>query len=173
MFCQLTHSWLFQEVSSERREYVTYRLVGAAYNSEQCYVRVLEDANLVDFALLTSSMHMAWLRHVGGRLEKPITVILLGWSITPFRSRRVSIVAVWTWQNWKPLAQAILDARANHPGATLADLYDPVTSCHRTCARHIKPLTGQWTEFTENQASLPSASAWNTYSCCMKRCVHR
>ena len=27
------------------------------------------NATLADFALLTSAMHMAWLRHVGGRLE--------------------------------------------------------------------------------------------------------
>ena len=32
-------------------------------------VRVLENATLADFALLTSTLHMAWLRHIGGRLK--------------------------------------------------------------------------------------------------------
>ena len=35
----------------------------------------------------------------------------------------------------EPLAQAILDARAAHPGATLADLYDPRPDAAPTCAR--------------------------------------
>lgn len=32
-------------------------------------LRLLSDATLTDFALLTSAMHMTWLRHVGGKLE--------------------------------------------------------------------------------------------------------
>lgn len=56
------------KVSSERREYVPIGwLVPPTVPSDLVFV--LEEATLADFALLTSAMHMAWLRHVGGRLE--------------------------------------------------------------------------------------------------------
>ena len=56
------------EVSSERREYVPIGWLKPPVIPSNL-VRVLENATLADFALLTSTMHMAWLRHVGGRLE--------------------------------------------------------------------------------------------------------
>ena len=56
------------EVSSERREYVPIGWLEPPVIPSNL-VRVLENATLADFALLTSAMHMAWLRHVGGRLE--------------------------------------------------------------------------------------------------------
>ena len=56
------------EVSSEKREYVPIGWLEPPVIPSNL-VRVLENADLVDFALLTSTMHMAWLRHVGGRLE--------------------------------------------------------------------------------------------------------
>jgi len=55
-------------VSSERREYIPIgRLKPPAIPSDATVV--LEEAKLSDFALLTSAMHMAWLRAVGGRLK--------------------------------------------------------------------------------------------------------
>ena len=56
------------EVSSERREYVPIGWLGPPAIPSNL-VRVLENATLADFALLTSAMHMAWLRHIGGRLK--------------------------------------------------------------------------------------------------------
>ena len=53
------------EVSSERREYVPIGWLEPPVIPSNL-VRVLENATLTDFALLTSAMHMAWLRHVGG-----------------------------------------------------------------------------------------------------------
>jgi len=111
------------EVSSERRDYVPIGwLEPPAIPSN--LVRVLEDATLADFALLTSSIHMAWLRHVGGRLESryrySIGLVYNTFPTPPaFASNSADLSKL------EPLAQAILDARAAHPGATLADLYDP------------------------------------------------
>jgi hypothetical protein len=106
------------EVSSERREYIPIAwLEPPTIPSNK--VRILIDATLLDFAILTSAMHMSWLRYIGGRLESRyqygIGVVYNTFPLPPTTNLT----------KLDPLAQAILDARAAHPGATLADLYDP------------------------------------------------
>ena len=107
------------EVSSERREYVPIAwLEPPVIPSNK--LRVLENATLADFALLTSAMHMAWMRTVTGRMKSDYMYsvgIVYNTFPTPPRSS--------AWSRLGPLAQAVLDARATHPDATLADLYDP------------------------------------------------
>ena len=107
------------EVSSERREYVPIGWLAPPVIPSNL-VRVLENATLADFAVLTSTMHMAWLRHVGGRLESryrySIGLVYNTFPTPPESSDRSKL---------EPLAQAVLDARVVHPDATLADLYDP------------------------------------------------
>ena len=107
------------EVSSERREYVPIGWLEPPVIPSNL-VRVLEGATLTDFALLTSAMHMAWLRHIGGRLESryrySIGLVYNTFPTPPADADRSRLEA---------LAQAVLDARAAHPDATLADLYDP------------------------------------------------
>ncbi len=112
------------EVSSERREYAPIGWLEPPTIPSNL-VRVLENATLTDFALLTSAMHMAWLRHVGGRLKSDyrysIGLVYNTFPTPPgFASGEADLLS-----NLEPLAQAVLDARAGHPGATLADLYDP------------------------------------------------
>ena len=109
------------EVSSERREYVPIGWLAPPVIPSNL-VRVLENATLAGFALLTSAMHMAWLRHIGGRLKSDyrysIGLVYNTFPLPPgFTDADTSAL--------EPLAQAVLDARAAHPGATLADLYDP------------------------------------------------
>jgi hypothetical protein len=64
-------------------------------------------------------MHMSWLRHIGGRLKSDyrysIGLVYNTFPLPPAKDL----------SKLEPLAQAILDARAAHPGATLATLYDP------------------------------------------------
>ena len=111
------------QVSSERREYVPIGwLEPPIIPSEK--LRLLPNATLTDFALLTSAMHMAWMRTVTGRLESrymySVGVVYNTFPTPPgFKSENASLSAL------EPLAQAVLDARAAHPDATLADLYDP------------------------------------------------
>ena len=111
------------EVSSERREYVPIGWLAPPVIPSNL-VRVLDNATLADFALLTSAMHMAWLRHVGGRLESryrySIGLVYNTFPTPPGFGKEGS-----GRSKLEPLAQAVLDARAAHPGATLADLYDP------------------------------------------------
>ena len=56
------------EVSSERRDYAPIGWLEPPVIPSNL-VRILNNAALADFALLTSAIHMAWLRHIGGRLE--------------------------------------------------------------------------------------------------------
>ena len=107
------------ETSSERREYVPIGWLAPPVIPSNL-VRILKNATLADFALLTSTMHMAWLRYVGGRLESryrySIGLVYNTFPLPPQNS---------DWSRLGPPAQAVLDARAAHPGASLADLYNP------------------------------------------------
>ena len=106
-------------MSSERREYVPIGWLEPPVVPSNL-VHVLENATLVDFALLTSAMHMAWLRHVGGRLKSDYRYsigLVYNTFPTPPQDKDMSKL--------EPLAQAVLEARATHPSATLSDLYDP------------------------------------------------
>jgi len=108
------------EVSSERREYVPIGWMEPPVIPSNL-VRIIENASLPLFGLLTSAMHMSWLRHIGGRLKSDyrysIGVVYNTFPMPPVGQAELTKLA--------PLAQAVLDARAAHPGATLADLYDP------------------------------------------------
>ena len=107
------------EVSSERRKYAPIGWLEPPTIPSNL-VRILENATLADFALLTSAMHMAWLRHIGGRLESRYRYSIgLVYNTFPVPPKGGDLSRL------EPLAQAVLDARANYAGATLADLYDP------------------------------------------------
>jgi hypothetical protein len=107
------------KVTSERREYVPIAWLGPPIIPSDL-VFVLQRATSWHFGILTSRMHMAWLRHIGGRLESRyrysagIVYNPFPWPDANERQR----------EQIEMLAQAVLDARANFAGATLADLYD-------------------------------------------------
>ena len=110
---------IIPQVSSERREYVPIGwLEPPVIPSEK--LRLLPDATLADFALLTSTMHMAWMRTVTGRMKNDYMYsvgVVYNTFPTPPAGANLSKL--------EPLAQAVLDARAAYPDATLSDLYDP------------------------------------------------
>jgi hypothetical protein len=108
------------EVSSERRVYVPIGwLEPPTIPSNQLLVVVGAGRDL--FALMTSAMHMAWLRNIGGRLKSDPRYST-GLVYNPFPWPTVSDVDRVRLEG---LAQGVLDARSAHAGATLADLYDP------------------------------------------------
>ena len=107
------------EVSSERREYAPIGWLEPPVIPSNL-VRILASATLVDFALLTSAMHMAWLRYIGGRLESRYRYSIgLVYNTFPMPPAGADLSRL------DRLAQAVLNARMAHSGATLADLYDP------------------------------------------------
>ena len=111
------------EVSSERRRYVPIGLLPPqTIASNKLYLLATGSRCLL--GLLQSAMHMAWVRTVAGRLQSRIqysaTMVYntFPWPEAPGDAQRKAVEAA---------AQAVLDARAQFPGATLADLYDPLT----------------------------------------------
>lgn len=128
-------------VSSERRNYVPMSFLGSdTVITNLCLV--VPDATKYHFGVLTSQMHMAWMRAVAGRLK------------SDYRYSKDIVYNNFVWpeatesekQNIESLAQAILDARANHPNSSLADLYDPLTmppdltKAHKTLDKAVDKL---------------------------------
>ena len=107
------------QTSSERRDYVPIGyLEPPVIPSEK--LRLLPNATFTDFALLTSAMHMAWMRAVTGRMKSDYMYSVgVVYNTFPMPPKGADLSRL------EPLAQAVLDARAAHSGATLADLYDP------------------------------------------------
>lgn len=109
--------------SSERREYVPIGWLGPDVIANQ-KLRILADALPWHFALLTSAMHMAWMRAITGRMKSDymysVGVVYNTFPLPPVRAEEMERVLT-------PHAEAVLAARANHAEATLADLYDPLT----------------------------------------------
>lgn len=112
------------KVSSERRPFMPIDWLAPPVIPSDL-VFVVNGATLWHFGILTSTMHMAWLRHIGGRLKSDYRYSIglvyntFSWpDATPVQRRRI-----------QALAQAVLDARAlpKNTTSTLADLYDPDT----------------------------------------------
>lgn len=111
------------QVSSERRQYAPIGyLEPPVIPSDK--LRLMLDAELFHFALLTSAMHMAWMRTVTGRMKSDY-MYSVGVVYNTFPLPPGGIARVGESPALRKLAQAILDARAAHPQASLADLYDP------------------------------------------------
>lgn len=113
-----TNYLLIPRVSSEKRRYVP---IGYIEPNVLCSdsVHLTTGAELYHFGVLTSNVHMAWMRTVCGRLEtryrysKDVVYNNFPWPTpTPEQKQRI-----------EQTAQAILDARAKYPEASLADLY--------------------------------------------------
>lgn len=116
---------LIPKVSSERRTYIPIGFM-LPKDIASGSALVVPDATLYHFGVLTSAMHNAWMRSVAGRLESRyqysgnIVYNTFPWPEKVSDSRRLEI---------ERCAQIVLNERAKHQarGATLADLYDPVT----------------------------------------------
>ncbi len=110
------------EVSSEKRKYIP---LGFMFPDVLCsnLVKIIPNATLYHFGVLTSNVHMAWVRAVCGRMKsdyrysKDIVYNNFPWcSPTPEQKTKI-----------EQTAQAILDARSLYPDCSLADLYDELT----------------------------------------------
>lgn len=107
-------------VTSERRRYTP---IGRFDHSTVAthLVQIVPNGSLYDFAILSTQMHMDWLRLVGGRLE------------SRFRYSATIVYNTFPWPDAseakrttiEKLGRAVILARAAHPDKTMAQLYDP------------------------------------------------
>jgi hypothetical protein len=114
---------LMPGVSSENRRYVPIGfMTDEVVPSNLVYV--IPDATPYLFGVLTSAMHMAWMRAVCGRLEsryrysKDVVYNNYPFPLSPTPGQQKAV---------ETAAAAVLAARAQYPGQSLAALYDPLT----------------------------------------------
>jgi hypothetical protein len=114
---------LVPSVSSELRPYMPIGFMAAEVVVSNLAFAV-PNANRYHLGVLSSIMHMAWMRTVCGRLKSDYrysAIIVYNnfpWPENPNAKHTHAIEAA---------AQEVLEARAQYPEASLADLYDPLT----------------------------------------------
>ena len=109
-------------VSSERRRYVPIGYIEPEIIASDA-VQIIPDVSPYFFGVLTSNVHMSWMRAVCGRLK------------SDYRYSKDIVYNNFPWPDPSPeqkekiekTAHGILDARAQYPDSSLADLYDPLT----------------------------------------------
>ena len=148
-----TRSLVMPQVSSENRKYIPSDFVDSEVIPSNLLYFV-PNAELYHFGVLSSNVHMAWMRVVAGRLESryrynaEIVYNNFPWP-TPTDAQKSKI---------EQTAQAILDARALYPDSSLADLYDEVTMppelrrAHQNNDRAVMEAYGfDWRNMTESE----------------------
>ncbi|MCD8014980.1 MAG: hypothetical protein LUG99_17760 [Lachnospiraceae bacterium] len=142
--------------SSERRRYIPIGYMTKDTIASN-HLLVLPDATPYEFGVMTSNIHMAWMRTVAGRLKSDYNY-----------SARI-VYNNFPWCNPSPelkavverTAQGILDARALYPEYTLAELYDPLympkelLTAHQNNDRAVMAAYG----FSKNSSAFSSESA--------------
>lgn len=117
---------------------------------------IIANADLYEFGVLESNVHMAWMRTVCGRIKSDyrysndIVYNNFPWPTpTPAQKERI-----------EKTAQAILDARALYPESSLADLYDELTmpvelrKAHRANDKAVMEAYGFWGKLNSEAACV-------------------
>lgn len=119
-------------------------------------VFIIPDATLYHLGVLTSNVHMAWMRAVCGRLKsdyrysKDVVYNNFPWP-TPTDEQKSRI---------EQTAQAILDARELYPDCSLADLYDEATmppelrKAHQQNDKAVMQAYGFWGKLNSESACV-------------------
>ena len=123
---------LIPEVSSERRNYIPIGFVSKKVISANTNF-LIPSSDFFIFGALTSAMHMAWMRQIGGRLKSDyrysgsLVYNTFPWTEKPTDAQITSV---------EKADQKVLDASASFPTSTLADLYDPLAMPPALVAAH-------------------------------------
>ncbi len=114
---------LIPSTTSENRKYIPLGFFGK-YEIANNSCHIVPNGTLFHFGVLTSIMHMAWVKYICGRLKsdyrysKDIVYNNFPWPEAP-TARQIEMI--------EAAAQKVLDVRAQFPDSSLADLYDPLT----------------------------------------------
>jgi hypothetical protein len=151
-------------VSSERRRYIPMGYLDDSVIAGN-KLFIVPDATLYHFGVLTSNVHMAWVRTVAARLKsdytysKDVVYNNFPWP-EPTDEQKAKI---------EQTAQAILDARALYPDSSLADLYDELTmppelrTAHQNNDRAVMQAYG-WKASSQFTESMCVAELFKLYS---------
>ena len=127
LFCQIaqqptTNYLCIPQVSSERRRYIPIGFMTPDIIASSQLI-IVPDAEIYHFGILTSSIHMSWMRLVAGRLKSDYrysgSVVYNNFVWCEPTEEQKSLI--------EATAQRILDVRAKYSDSTLADLYDELT----------------------------------------------
>ena len=143
------------QVSSEKRRYIP---IGYMDDGVLCSdkVRILPNGSLYHFGILTSNVHMAWMRTICCRLKSDYSYTVndvynnFPWP-TPTDEQKARI---------EQTAQAILDARELYPDCSLADLYDEATmppelrKAHQQNDKAVMQAYGFWGKLNSESACV-------------------
>ena len=150
-----TNYILLPRTSSENRKYIPLGFVSPdIIASDAC--EIISETTLYHFGVLTSNVHMAWMRTVCGRLKsdyrysKDIVYNNFPWPTpTPEQKKKI-----------EETAQAILDARALYPDCSLADLYDEIAMprelrvAHQANDKAVMQAYGFWGKLNTESACV-------------------
>ena len=139
-------------VSSKTRKYIPMGFINKKVVPGN-KLFVIPNGTFYDFGVLESNVHMAWMRTIAQRMKSDYSysnVIVYNtfpWS-TPDNKQKAKI---------EQTAQAILDARNNHPESSLADLYDDFSmppdlrKAHKANDKAVLQAYGLKTDATESE----------------------
>ena len=146
---------LVPRVSSERRKYIPMDYVSPEIICSDANL-MIPDAEIWHFGILTSSVHMIWMRAICGRLENRYR----------YSAQIVYNNFVWVRMEMRDFAmlylsaKKILDVRKNYPNASLADLYDEITmpkdlrEAHRENDKIVMKIYGFDKNMTEEEIAI-------------------
>ncbi|MDR1395046.1 MAG: class I SAM-dependent DNA methyltransferase, partial [Deltaproteobacteria bacterium] len=121
------------KVTTDRRTYIPIGFLNSETLASDLLF-LMPGATLYHFSILTSSVHMAWVRAVCGRLgtglrySKDIVYNNFPWPCVSEEQK----------DRLMKLAQAIIDIRLKHPSSSLAHLYDPLSMPQDLLSAHQK-----------------------------------
>ena len=141
-------------VSETRRFYTVAHLSEQVIAGNQLYTALDPDSFL--FAIISSSMFITWQRAVGGHMKSDLRFAnKIVWNTLPLPEvsdkQRAAIIAA---------GQGILEARAEQPGASLADMYNPLAmspsllKAHRILDRAVDRAFGARKALETNEQRL-------------------
>ena len=162
------HYIAFAKVSSQQRRYVPFGfLTNDIIPGDKLFT--IPNATIYHFGVLTSNVHMAWMRAVCGRLKSDYSYsTTIVYNNFPFvlpesvlaDSNPCGKCLTCTQEQASKIeetAQAILDARAKYPDSSLADLYDEtlmppeLRKAHQANDRAVMAAYGFNTKMTESE----------------------
>ncbi len=158
LFCQIaqpnSNYIIVPKTSSGKRRYLPMGFMDKDTIASDL-VFLIPDADLFDFGVLESNVHMAWMRLVAGRLKsdyrysKDIVYNDFPWP-TPTREQKEKIIST---------GKQILEARKKYPSATLGELYgekmflySDLLKAHQENDKAVMEAYGfNWRKMTESE----------------------